>query len=72
MLRKNCFEKDVLCLQSGLQDYILVFLSLSLFNEPRKKRRPDLVATQSERPPVTQLNLMSFEKIQSGQTDEIQ
>ena len=28
-----------------------------------KKRKPDPVATQSERPPVTQLNLMSFVKI---------
>jgi len=43
-----------------------------LLNEPRKERKPDPVATQSERPPVTRLNLMSFVKIQSGQTDEIQ
>ena len=40
--------------------------------KPRKERKPDPVATQSERPPATQLNLMSFVKIQSGQTDEIQ
>ena len=73
MLSKNVFslKKCVLFIIS-LYDFILVFLSLSLFNGPRKKRKPDPVATQSERPPVTQLNLMSFVKIQSGQTNEIQ
>ena len=45
---------------------------MSLFIENLEKREPDPVATQSERPPVTRLNLMSFVKIQSGQTDEIQ
>jgi len=44
-------------------NFSILKLSL-LFYENLEREKPEPVATQSERPPMTQLNLMSFVKIQ--------
>ena len=73
MLSKNCSSKRcALFIIRPIEFNFSILKFKFILWKPRKERKPDTVATQSERPPVTQLNLMSSVKIQSGQTNEIQ
>ena len=67
------FSKDILFIIELIKfNFIILKLKFNFSWKTRKERKSDPVATKSERPPATQLNLMSFVKIQSGQTKEIQ
>ena len=75
LMRKCLFIKNVWFSYNWayrIYDFSILLFYVSILILTKKKRKLNPIATQSERPPVTRLNSMSFVKIQSGQTDEIQ